>query len=101
MALSWRALSHMGASQNLDAKFAEVHAGLPRRHRNQAVTGHAWRRVDLEECPAAVGPEDQIEAAPAGAANDAKRRHRLRLDRALDVGIDAARTEVLGLVGKI
>ena len=53
--LSSRGLSHMGASQDLDAKVGEGHAVGLRRHRHQAVPGHAGRGIDLEELPRAVG----------------------------------------------
>src|SRR6266567_740037 len=100
-ALSARMSSHMRASQDFHAKRGEIHPRLLRRHRHEAVSRHAGRRIDLEERPRAIGAQDQIEAAPAAATDDAKRRQRLRLDRLLDVGGYAARAEIPGLVGKI
>ena len=65
--------SHMRASQDLDAQVGKRHPRLPRRHRHQAVAGHARRRVDLEQRKAAVGAQDQVEPAPPAAADDIER----------------------------
>ena len=72
-----------------------------RRHRHERVAGHPRRRVHLEKLERAVRLQDQVEPAPAAAAHDAERRERRRPDLPLLGLVEAARTEVLGLVGEV
>src|SRR5439155_18005208 len=98
---NWRGLSHMRASQDLDAKIGERDPRLFRRHRDEAVPGHSRRRVHFEELPRPVGAENQVEPAPARSADEQEGLQRLRLNRALRRVGDAARAVVARLVGKI
>src|SRR6185437_5651099 len=93
-ALSAFASSHMRASQDLDAKVGVRRAHRLGRHRHEAVPGHPRRRVDLEERPRAVGAEDEVEPAPARAADDVEGREGLRADRALHCVGEPARAVV-------
>src|SRR6185312_9276882 len=100
-ALSAFASSHMRASQDLDAKVGVRRAHRLGRHRHEAVPGHPRRRVDLEERPRAVGAEDEVEPAPARAADDVEGREGLRADRALHCVGEPARAVVARVVGEI
>src|SRR6478672_8152077 len=101
MAFSWRASSHMRTLQYLDTEVGERRTGLTRRHRHEAVPRHSRRRVHFEERIRAVLSEDQVEPAPAAAADDVERGERLRANLAL-LGVRyATRTEVLRVVREI
>src|SRR5262249_46766786 len=100
-ALSLRGSSHMGASQYLQAQVGEGQSGLLRRHRDQAVSGHPRRGIHLQELPAAVGLQDEIEPTPAAAADQREGFKRLRLDCLLGRFRQAAGAVVASLVGEI
>src|SRR5207244_8006313 len=99
--LSCRGLSHMCASQDLYAKLGKGNADFLRRHRHQAVAGHARRSVHFEERPGTIVPEDQVDTTPAGAADDVECPERLSADRVLGRLGQSARTVIARLVRKI
>src|SRR6185312_6337988 len=101
IAFSCFASSHMRASQDFDAKIGERRARLFRRHRHEAVAGHPRRRVHLEERVRAVGAQDQVEPAPAAAADDVERGERTCADLVFLRRRKTARAEVFRLVGEI
>src|SRR5438132_4163784 len=107
---SCQALCHMPRSagplerceaQNRDTQVGERQSRLLRRHRHQAVAGHAGRCVQLEEREAAVGAQHQVGAAPAAAAEHAECAQRLGTDPGFEIGVDPRRTVVLRVVGEI
>src|SRR5678815_1518179 len=67
--LSWRGLSHTGHLQDADAQVFVGDADGLRRHRHEAMAGHARRRVDLEEPGLLLLVQHDVDAAPAPAAD--------------------------------
>src|SRR5438093_11938667 len=99
--LSCRGLPHMRASQDLDAKVGKGNTGVLRRHRDQAMAGHARGSVDFKERPGTVVLEDQVEATPAGPTDDVECLERLGADRVLGRLGQSARAVVARLIRKI
>src|SRR5512146_3234602 len=58
------ALSHMRQLQHLHHQLFETDARLPRRHRHQAVVGHARRGVDLQQVGLAALAHQKVDAPP-------------------------------------
>ena len=61
--------------QNSPAQFLEVYAVFACGHWNQAMTRHAWNRVDFEHQSLAIRAGHEVHPTPARAAEFVKRRN--------------------------
>jgi hypothetical protein len=85
--------------QDAPAKFRKIDSRLLRRHRHEAVAGHAGNRVDLEHQRLPVLAGHEVDAPPARAADLAKSREReFRVNR-LGLGVLCSGTVIFGAVG--
>src|SRR3954452_16884106 len=87
--------------QDLDAQVFVGDADRARRHRHEAVTGHAGRRIYLQEVGLAGLRQHQVDADPAVAADELERLQRERLQRPFLRRCQSGRAVVFRVIGEV